>query len=120
MFESISIILSVLISVGTILFVFYRTVSAPQKQLTKINKEALATLEGRINNVEQKIMSAVEDIDKKLDILDRDTATRPEVERKLQLLKSDLKQDINKLDVKLDNGFKSLHERLDFYFRPKP
>ena len=117
--EQTVLILSVVVSVCTVLFAFYRTVSAPQKERIKINKDLLARLEGRIERQERDIMSAVEDIDSKLFDLEKNTATRREVEYKLQILKDDLKQDINKLDAKLDSGFESLRERLDRYFLPK-
>ena len=117
--ETIYLVLGSLGLVGTLLAGFYKLVSSPQKQLTKINTEAIASLEGRIDHQERKVMSAIEIIDSKLDGLERDTATRKEVEGKLQVLKDDLKQDINKIDAKLDVGFRSLHERLDNYFQPK-
>jgi hypothetical protein len=58
-------------------------------------------------------MSAVSKIDDKIDKLEVETATREEVERKIEVLKTDLQGSIQRVETKVENGFELLHTTLN-------
>lgn len=95
------------------LYTFYRIVSAPQQQQINILKDAVETLAQDTQRSEAHIMSAVSKIDDKIDKLEVETATREEVERKIEVLKTDLQGSIQRVETKVENGFELLHTTLN-------